>query len=375
MHARARKPVKLCLLLGVLTALAGCQHLSSIRSEPDRPEDLGALMLEQEFSRAQQLLVQYPYLDAHETRTELNERISAYEDLVLSDARSRESSDDLYGANELLVIALRKLPDSDRLNEYKSRLDVERTKRLKDNERRQLLAETAYHLAQQEIYTERLNLDAPSLVQRWKFLYSQQQTHELAARLLSCGEECMEESKLELAEKCLQYARQLNDTPEVSVALSRLASARATQRINDQEEIRVVQKRNETARERKARNKTDEVLEQTQQALDDNDLAGARRIFLGLPKSRTDSNEVAATRARLNLAIQSRVKELTAEGDRQYRADRVSRAIRIWERAVELDPDNPEISERLERARKVLVRLEELKSKQRAPSRPSGQGT
>jgi tetratricopeptide (TPR) repeat protein len=369
------KPAKLIALLCLLTVLTGCQHLSDIRIEPDRPGDLGTLILEQEYGRAQQLLVQYPYLDTPDTRTELNERISAYETVVLSDARTRESNDDLYGANELLVVALRKLPDSVRLIEYKSRLDAERAERLRENERRELLADAEYYVAQQEIYEEHLNLDAPSLVQRMKNRYSQQQAHELAAKLLACGEECLQQDDLDLADKCLNYARLINNTPEVSAALSQLESLRATQRQSDEKKTRVIQVKKEKRLARKHRDKTQEVLEKTEQALESNNLPAAYRIFRELPKGGNESSKVVAVRTRLNNAIQSKVREMTSEGDRQYRADHVVRAIRSWEGALELDPDNPELTERLERARKVLARLEELKNKQRATARQSRDGS
>jgi hypothetical protein len=375
MNASLSKPFSLVVLLGLLTSLAGCQQLGSIRMEPDRPGDLGALMLEQEYGRAEQLLVEHPNLDTPATRADLNERISAYETLVLSDASAREASDDLYGANELLVVALRKLPNSVRLNEYQSRLDAERAERLKENERRELLADAEYYVAQQEIYREQLNLEAPSLLQRWKNRYNQQQADELVEKLLACGETCLQGGDLELAKRCLNYARLINDTPEVSAALSQLEAKQASLRIDDQKKIRIVQQRREKKLARIHRNKTQEVLEQTQRALDDNDLPAAHHIFLELPKSATASREVEATRARLNKAIQAKVRELTVKGDRQYRADRVSHAIRIWERAYELDPDNQEVGERLERARKVLARLEELRSKKRAPAGQIGSGT
>ena len=369
------KPARLIALMGLLTFLAGCQHLSDIRMEPDRPGDLGTLMLEQEYGRAQQLLVQYPLLDTPDTRTELNERISAYETVILSDVETRKSNDDLYGATEFLVVALRKLPASVRLNEYKSRLDAERAERLRENERRELLADAEYYVAQQEIYEEHLNLDAPSLAQRLKNSYSQHQAPELAAKLLTCGEECLQEDDMELADKCLNYARLINNTPEVLAALSQLESWRAAQRQSDEKKTRVIQVKEEKRLARKHRDKTQEVLEKTEQALDSNNLPAAYRIFRQLPKGRNESSKVEALRTRLNNAIQSKVREMTSEGDRQYRADHVVRAIHSWEGALELDPDNPELTERLERARKVLARLEELKNKQRATARQPGDGT
>ena len=84
------KPVKLTVLLVLLAFLAGCQHLGAIKLEPDRPGDLGTLMENQEYGRVEQLLIQYPYLDTPETRTKLNEQVSAYETTVLSNARAMD---------------------------------------------------------------------------------------------------------------------------------------------------------------------------------------------------------------------------------------------------------------------------------------------
>lgn len=375
MNSLICKPGKLLALLGLLASLAGCQHLNDIRIEPDRPGDLGTLMDNREYGRVEQLLIQYPYMDTPETRMELNDQTSAYETAVLSDARAMESVNDLYGANELLLEALRKLPNSLRFNEYKCRLDAERAERLRENERRELLADADYFMAQQEIYAEHLSLDSPSLVQRLKNTLSQQLSNDLAMRLLVCGEEALQEDDLEMADKCLLHAQAIKDTPEVRSALSHLESRRAALRQSDEKKTRIIQVKEEKRLARKHRDKTQEVLEKTGQALDNNDLLAARRIFSELPKDGGNSREVTAVRTRLDDAIRSRVREITSAGDRLYRADNVNRAINSWEQALELDPENPELIERLERARKVLGRLEELKNRKRAPINQSKEGT
>jgi hypothetical protein len=369
------RPGKLIVLLGLLAFLAGCQHLGALRMEPDRPGDLGMLMENQEYGRAEQLLIEYPYMDTPGNRNKLNERIDVYESAILSDARRWESDNDLYSANELLVEALQKLPGSPRLNAYKVRLDAERTERLRENEQRELLSDAEYFVTQQEIYKEHLNLDTPSLVQRMKNALSQQQANDLAARLLACGEEALQKNDLETVDKCLYYAQAIKDTPEVRTALSQLESVRATQRQSNEKKTHIIQVKEEKRLARDHRDKTQEVLEKTERALDNKDLPAAYRIFRELPKGGSESGKVVAVRTRLNDAIRSRVRELTSEGDRQYRADNVVRAIRSWEGALKLDPDNPELTERLERARKVLARLEELKNRKRVPARPSREGT
>ena len=220
-----------------------------------------------------------------------------------------------------------------------------------------------------------LNLDTPSLVQRMKNSLNQQQANDLASRLLACGEESLQETDHEMADKCLHYSLAIKDTPEVRTALSQLESWRAAQRQSDIKKTHIIQVKKEKRLARKHRDRTQEVLEKTEQALDNNDLPAACRIFRELPKGGSESGKVVALRTRLNNAIRSRVRAMTSEGDRQYRADNVVRAIHSWDGALELDPDNPELTERLERARKVLARLEELKNKQRATAKQSRDGS
>ena len=378
MNSLICKPVRLLTLLALLALpmfLAGCQNLGAIRLEQDRPDDLTMLIENRDYARAEQLLRQYPHLDTPETRSKLNQQIAAYETAVLSDAQARESANDLYGAHEILVVALLKLPDSPRLNAYDRQLEAKRSEGLKENERHELLAQAEYYVAQQEIYNEQLSLDSPTIMQRLKNSLLQQQAQGLAEKLLTCGQECLQQDKLVMADACLHYARLIKDGPGVQAALAQLESRRAAQRQSEEKKVLVTRIKKEKRLARKHKDKIQEVLEKTEQALNDNDLAMARRNFSELPKGGNENREVAELRVRLNEAIQIRVRKLTSDGDRRYRADYVSQAIHSWEQALELDPDNQELIKRLERARKVLARLEELKNRQRTHVRQSAQGT
>jgi Flp pilus assembly protein TadD len=77
---------------------------------------------------------------------------------------------------------------------------------------------------------------------------------------------------------------------------------------------------------------------------------------------------VQATQNELDHAVDVHVGKLITQGDTQYRADNVLLAVRTWTKALSLDPDNRELRERVERANKVLARLEELKRQQHRQS-------
>jgi hypothetical protein len=51
-------------------------------------------------------------------------------------------------------------------------------------------------------------------------------------------------------------------------------------------------------------------------------------------------------------------------GDAQYRAEEILPALKTWTEAMSLDPENPEVRKRIDRANKVLANLEALKRQQ-----------
>ena len=354
----------LTTILLLLSLLAGCSHIDTFRLGDDRSDDLYTLLENQQYERAEQLLNVYPYLDTPEQREMLHARIAEYEQTTLVEAQALESGNNLYRAIEVLDSALANLSHSTSLNDYRRILENRRDARLRDNQRKKLVSRAEYIVQRQKIYEERLNLESPGLGKRLTHTFYQQVAASLADELLQCGRDSMQEDNLVTADKCLQLARAIDDTPAVQSALASLAEKRVSYRDSQEieEHIKRVKKEKKLAITR--RNKTQELLAMTGQALEANDLLAARNSFSKIPARARKAQAVVDMQARLDQAIDPVVKELLNRGDRQYRADKVDRAISSWSIALELDPDNTGIKERLERANKVLARLEELKSKQ-----------
>jgi hypothetical protein len=357
------RPDLLAALL-LLTLLAGCSHIETIRLGEDRPEDLNTLMESRQYERAEQLLNDFPYLDTPGQRKHLHGQIAEYEQATLVEAQALESGDHLYNALEVLDKALLNLPHSAVLNDYRRSIVRKRDTRLRDNQRKELVSRAEYLVQQQQIYEEQSNLESPGFSRRWTNTLHLQEAARLVDALLECGHEAIQEDDLVTAGKCLQLAESIDDTPAVQAALSSLAEKQESQRetIKKKEQVKRVSKEKKLAVNR--RNKTQELLARTGNALEANDLLAARTIISKIPASERKTQAVADMQARLDQAIDPVVTKLLNKGDRQYRADKVDGAIRSWTVAQELDPDNTAIRERLDRANKVLERLEELRRKQ-----------
>ena len=364
------------ILALLLPVMAGCTGMDTVRLGQDKPADLDNLLGQHEYVRARQLTSKYASLDSPEVQTRINSEEAAYEKKITSQALELESENDLLGAVQLLSDALQKIPHSTTLRELRNTLEPERAKQLQDNEREQLIARARFILGQQQLYREQANLAPPSMAQRWEDKRNRKEAMALSGQLMGLGRKAMASENRELAKTCLQLSQSLHETTEVATLLSNIYAAEEANKQVAREETRQANKKAKIkhARKRKKqqqdqKNKTEVLLAETRQALVDNNLQLARAALAQIPATADTNSEVQSLQDDLGLAIDARVKKLMAAGDAQYRADNVLLAVRTWTQALSLAPDNQYLRDRVERANKVLARLEELKRQQhRQPS-------
>ncbi|MDH3830474.1 MAG: hypothetical protein OEV12_02000 [Gammaproteobacteria bacterium] len=366
-----RKLIQLLLIL-LLPVITGCSGMDTIRLGQDKPEDLDKLLQQHEYARARQLTSKHAALDTATIQARISNDERAYEQQVHAEALALESGNDLLGAVEVLSAALQKVPHSISLREMRNTIEPERVKQLQTNEQQQLIARAHYILNQQKLYQQQANLEAPSLGKRWEHKRNNKEALSLAENLQEHGQQALDQNQITLAKTCLQLSQQLNATPEVD---SMLAHIHATEDAHKQvalQETKLAKKKAsiKKAKSRKKeqlddRKKTATLLVKAQQALDNDDLQLTRATVMQVPPSAITDSEVVAVQDKLDQAIDVRVKKLMASGDAQYRADNVLQAVRTWTEALSLAPDNRYLRDRVERANKVLSRLEELKRQQR----------
>ena len=358
-----RNPIFLIVAL-LLPLFTGCKEIGSLQLAQDRPEDIQQLLEHDEFARARQLTGKYPAIDTPELQALISTQEAAYEDNIYTWARALESENDLLGAVQLLSNALQKVPNNDMLRGYRNRLEKERLERIRANEKHQLIARAEYILSQKMLYQQQHNLQQPNLVQRWEHTRNGRELKSVAKQLLTAGEYAFKQNDLEDALACLQLSKKLHDIPEARDLLEKLTAIRDSQQkvVQKQASLSKVRKQNQL-KQRQAK-EARKLLDATQDALSANDLAVARANFIQIPSPSSKSGEATALQEDLDLAVTTRVTQLTTRGDAEYRADNIVTAIRAWAEALELDPENKDLKERIDRAARVLARLEQLKQQQ-----------
>lgn len=356
--------LKTALAALLLAILAGCAGMDQLRVLQDSPADIDQLLEQNEYARIRQLTGKYPEIDTPDLQALVKARETAYLEAVVSTARSQEADNDLLGAVQNLSVALQRVPHSDELRALRQTLERERVQQLKLNERERLITRANYMLDQQALYQQQVNLAQPSIGQRWEYSRNEKEAIALSGQLLEHGEYALLQNDLSSAETCLQLSLRLNHTTAAQETLSQLQSLRASHQQVELEKATIKQARKNEKKQRSQQQQTEVLLAEARQALQQNNLQVARAAIVQIPAASRTNSEVMATRDNLREAINREVAGLVAKGDSLYRADNVHEALQNWNEALSLDPGNRTLQERIDRANKVLARLEELKRQQ-----------
>lgn len=175
--------------------------------------------------------------------------------------------------------------------------------------------------------------------------------------LVHCGQATMmHNADLELAEECFTTAAQLNPegkrfpaTIDISQQLVELTKRRAAS----------------------LSSKGEELLANSRQALHKDDLHQAYKLFNKIPAEDQHNSAVIALRKELNIRISNNVKQGIEMGRKLYSQGDIERALAIWNNVRELDPQNEQLDNHIERAQRVLNKLKLLKKNEPVIAPPS----
>jgi len=351
-------------LLALLTLLAGCAQIHTIRLVQDQPQQLDLLIEQHEYARARQLTGRYPEIDTPETQARINAQEQQYAAGVLGQARNRAADDDLLSAVQLLTEGLERVPHDEAMRSLRADLESRRAHQLRVNERGRLVARADYLVDQQKLYREQVNLKTPGFLQRREFERIEEESVDVARRLLEHADYARATGDDAAAKTCLVLSLELHESIEAHDMLMEMLRIQQSNIRTTQQAIE--NRRAEQARKQAEREKlvTEQLLAETRRALDANQLQDARMALASIPSSTSNNSEVLAAQNSVEQVINARVRELLIKGDAEYRAEQILPALRSWTEALSLDPDNQEVRERIERANKVLARLESLRRQQ-----------
>ena len=276
--------------------------------------------------------------------------------LVVAEARKLKQKGSWSQAIAMLKEANEKYPENQTIHAELKKLETawRHEKRLLED---RILVTEMSSLRKKIPLLEKLSQgESNNVLYRSRLLFWQNYLQARVDSLVACGIYHAKTRPL-LAKQCLDLADKVAPSEETKKLLNDIA-----QRMEKRKRVSKNRKAVQAARERKR--EVQKMLAEAEKA----NLQGAHRdaLFI-LEEARRQDAENAEVRRQLSKTktiLNRKVESLVRLGDRLYSEEQIVPAVAIWETALKLDPHQREIGEKIDRAQRVLEKLEAIRSRE-----------
>ena len=332
--------------------LTGCTGYHA--KNPDVDRHIDALVERHRYDKAIDIIEEIP--PGHEKYDEMAQRIPLIEEKresiiseSLTEARARETDRDWAGAVAVIDNALKMLPNEPVLTEMRNRFEALRQESIDQSNLNILLARGRY-LADIRASEENLLLANPeSLISRWRYRYYQRKIKHLSQTLHAIGRDAAEENDTETALEALTLSQRLHPDEK---SQSLLAEIHRSHRMK-----RAMVRNNQKAA--KHENQWPELEASFNRSMRADDLISARQLVLEM--SNVDPEKAEDGRERLEKRIDRKTEVLQVRGRFLYEQGYIKEALDVWQEALRLKPDKPELMQNIHRAETFLENLDRWK--------------
>jgi tetratricopeptide (TPR) repeat protein len=271
---------------------------------------------------------------------------------------------------DVIAKAQRRSPDNEQLVAQRLQLE-ERWQRIRRQIYDEIAAGDAEALRNRLTLLEALSVAQPDdIFLMARRIFAREELNARLPRLVECSEWHVE-TEPELARRCHAVALGImsDDSTAQRLALvgERLADAgrqvEAGERRQRRQQAATDQRRRQQAatdQQRRAR----DLLADAKAAVDARDYRRALDTLDEVAELQPNNPEIAGLRKVAQAGISPQIEALVKLGDHLYLDEQLDAAIATWQAALTLNPDNADIVARIDRARTVLQRLDQLRRTQ-----------
>ena len=359
MSKRSRSAFSL-LLLAATIGLGGCAALRPA-GEPSGGIQLEHYLANHDYRGASAWLARQARsgVDIEAEQRLLQQHIHSFEDATLSRVIEMEKKGEWSEALMALNAALDKLPNSQVLLEKRAYTLAQRDPALQRNLEKELLIQADFLRDSLRTLEARERIRQPTFsdtIHRARLRHEQGQ---LMDALLICARNGIERADYPRANRCLEAARAQGDPKEIAALSRELAALRPKPTAENKSKPVSEAKRDQEALREKE--KTIEAQHRNLHiALGQGDLVAASNIIEKLTGIEGHTPELATLNDAVQAAIAARVAELLESASGYYGNGDIAEARQQWIEILRLDPDNEQAKANIERADRVLNKLETL---------------
>jgi|GEM_PF-2440563 len=338
---------------------AGCALLEPIGMAPETR--IEAHTGAGEYGRAlalldRQLAINPDDADLRRQRDAITAQAARFEQDILIDAAEHLRQDNWAAARQSYQHGLSILPDSQALAAARDAYESQRESHLGDLGTRLLLAR-AHGLVSERPLIDAIHRASPdSLRSRQQQRRTEQEARELADRLMNLGETALDRDDPLLAVEALTLAHALAPAQVSAERLEAAQQARLSR-------LAALRTRPRPRTDDTGSNEPDQdeiLMSRFQTAFQQDELLLARQQLEALEARQPGDAGLRPQRQMLNQAIDTRVSAGLEEGRRLYATGQIREALEIWRPLKALAPEHRELEAHVDRAERVLRRMETL---------------
>ena len=249
-------------------------------------------------------------------------------------------------AAAILDGALENLPQAPALKAWREAIEKRRRESIRQSERNILLARGRYLLTIRTWEKKLMEDGAGGYSAKRRYRAYQQEVDETAEQLYTIGRRAYGKENFSIALEAIRLSDRLcPDSDETGELLSRIRRKMRAE---------LAEARNQKAVE--AEKQWPMLEDGFRRALADRDLAAARRIVSEMAGIHPE--KAGEYNAKLEQHIEQEVRELIDRGQMLYGKGYIREAMQIWQAALKLKPEDPEIQKNIHRAETFLENMD-----------------
>lgn len=364
------------LMIAQLLIISGCMGINN--TKVPSASQITAWVTAQQYGKALDALnKQYNSTPSDELKAQIKtitDQANQFDNISSMDINRLINEHKLILANDKLSSSLTLYPQGKQLLITRKRLRNTQRTHISRLQATQLLAKAEWLLKARNIEKSLLKIKQKGDDNADDLVVESSDIQETAAELYHLGLKATQKGDLDLADSCLTMSDKLYKRNFTTSALERLNLLRYKEKQKNLAEIEQENKRKsiQIAKIQKKHNalkKTsnklafDAIYYKTVSMLKDNQLSPAKTNLEKLNKLIPNDKRLIALNAEFSEKLPRHIDALLDRGRQFYINGKIKKARNIWYKALILSPDNQEIIKNINRANKVLGRLNELKSK------------
>ena len=331
--------------------LAGCAYIPGFKkvSEEERLlAEAGSVLADAKTARDRTP-------DAN-TERKLTIAQKAFEDKALVAAEQQRKAGQWFQAQAVLDQSLQQLPASKRLLQAKQEIEAERRERLVLSDCRLGAARARYLADKADLLKTRAPLEAKDYLQDWLSRRERSELDQLGEQLRECAGQALASRQLELAEETIVAAGRARGEEFIAIQRTQLESLRKPP--PNQAPKRVIKEVREPSVTPQQLIRQQRVA--LQSAMTRGNLKQAKTALDELRKLEGDTPQLKDLGQSIDEAIAAYIAEVNERASVHYRDRQIEQARDLWQEILNLDPNNAQARVNLDRAERVLKKLEEL---------------